>query len=71
MKKLEARGSLTRVRSDEDGRRVDVALTAEGQAMKEAARKVPLAMGQCIDIGPEDAAELVRILRKMLLAMND
>ncbi len=71
LKKLEVRGLLTRQRSSADGRRVDVALTDAGQAMKEEARKVPLAMGQCLDIEPGDAAELVRILRKVLLAMND
>ena len=64
LKKMEARGLLVRVRSQEDGRRVDVSLTDEGRQLKEKARAVPLAMGQCVDLDAEDVAELVRLLHK-------
>ena len=68
LKKLEQKGVVTRTRSDVDGRRVDIALTESGKAMKEQARFVPIGMGQCLDITPEDAAELVRLLHKVLAA---
>ena len=66
LKKLEQKNLVTRTRSDADGRRVDIALTEAGAAMKEQARFVPIGMGQCLDISPEDAVELVRLLRKVL-----
>ena len=66
LKKLEQKGLVTRTRSAHDARRVDVALTDAGSSMKEQARFVPLGMGECLDVSPEDAAELVRLLRKLL-----
>lgn len=66
LKKLESKGLVTRTRSDADARRVDIELTEAGVAMKEAARFVPISMGQCLNVSPEDAAELVRLLRKVL-----
>ena len=66
LKKLESKGLITRTRSDADARRVDIELTEAGVAMKEAARFVPISMGQCLNVSPEDAAELVRLLRKVL-----
>ena len=71
LKKLEGRGLLTRFRSQEDGRRVDVELTDAGKAMKDEARKVPLAMGQCLRIDPDDARELAQILRRVLLSFDE
>ena len=71
LKKLESRGLLTRVRSAKDARRVDIQLTDEGQDMKEHARSVPISMGQCLDIDPADAAELARLLRKVLNGLSD
>ena len=71
LKKMEAHGLLVRVRSQEDGRRVDVSLTDEGLSLKEKARAVPLAMGQCVDIDSEDAAELVRLLRKVISSVRE
>lgn len=71
LKKMEARGLLVRVRSQEDGRRVDVSLTDKGRSLKEEARDVPLAMGQCVDIDREDAAELVRLLHKVMDSVRE
>ena len=66
LKKMEAKGLLERARSAQDERRVEITLTDEGKALKKAAAKVPLAMGQCLSISAEDAAELARLLHKML-----
>lgn len=66
LKKLEAKGLIERARSVEDERRVQITLTAHGKALKKRAAKIPIAMGQCIPISPEDAAELSRLLHKVL-----
>ena len=66
LKKLEQKGLVTRTRADDDARRVDVALTDAGRALKADAAKVPLAMGQCLNIAPEDALVLKQLLEKML-----
>src|ERR1700756_5745970 len=44
LKRLEAAGLLKRSRSSEDERQVLIALTAQGQALKEKARSVPLSI---------------------------
>ena len=66
LKKLESKGLLQRIRSHEDARRVDIALTAKGRNMKEDARSVPLSMGQCVGLDSQDAQELVRLLHLVL-----
>ena len=66
LKKMEDKGLVVRHRSEKDERRVNVSLTDAGAALKEQAREVPLAMGQCVNLDPADAAELVRILRKII-----
>lgn len=71
LKKMEAKGLLTRTRSGEDARRVDIKLTEAGEALKEEARDVPIAMGECISIDAEDSRELVRLLRKLLCEVTN
>lgn len=44
LKRLEAAGLLKRTRSKEDERQVIVALTAQGEALKEKARSLPLSI---------------------------
>ena len=71
LKKMEDKGFVKRIRSTVDERRVNVCLTDEGASLKEAAREVPLSMGQCVNIDAEDAAELVRILRQILVNVRE
>ena len=71
LKKMEDKGYVTRVRSSVDERRVNVQLTEKGMQLKEKAREVPLAMGQCVSIDSSDAAELVRLLRKVLVNVRE
>ena len=66
LKKMEAKGLLARTRSTQDERRVEITLTADGKTLKEQAASVPLAMGACLPISPEDSAELARLLHKVL-----
>ena len=66
LKKLEAQGLITRTRSAEDERRLIVALTPAGEALRERALDVPAKIASCSRLDPNDAVELYRILYKML-----
>lgn len=66
LKKLEAKGLLTRRRSAEDERSLIVRLTEEGRALRERALPLPGRMAQCLRLEPEEAEELRRLLNKLL-----
>lgn len=66
LKKLEAKGLVTRVRSTADERRLDIGLTDEGQALKQRAASVPLAMGKCAGLDLDEAVQLSTLLHKVL-----
>ena len=57
---------MTRTRSTEDERSLNIEITAAGEALKERALKVPQAMAECSRIEGEDALALYRILYKIL-----
>lgn len=69
LKKLEAKGLVTRRRSSEDERRVEVSLTERGRALEDEAASVPKKMAACVPLPREDAAELYRILHELLDGM--
>ena len=66
LKKMEAKGLLTRTRSSEDERNLIIAITDKGEKLKEQAVTVPSKMAKCANLGVEDAAALYRILNKIL-----
>ncbi|MBR5409816.1 MAG: MarR family transcriptional regulator [Clostridia bacterium] len=66
LKSLEAKGYLTRRRSKADERVLLVALTDEGQALKESAAEIPKKMSACVALEPQEAATLYSLLYKML-----
>ena len=66
LKKLEEKGLVSRRRSKEDERNLIVTLTDEGKSLKKKAAGVPAQMAQCLSLEPEEAAELYRILYKIL-----
>jgi DNA-binding MarR family transcriptional regulator len=66
LKSLEAKGYLTRRRSKADERVLLVALTDEGQALKESAAEIPQKMSACVTLEPQEAATLYSLLYKML-----
>ena len=66
LKKLEAKGLVTRMRSTTDERRLDIGLTDEGQALKQRAASVPLAMGKCAGLDLDEAVQLSTLLHKVL-----
>ena len=66
LKKMESMELITRTRSAADERVLIVALTPKGEALRERALDIPEKMAQCSKLDPQDAAELYRILYKML-----
>ena len=66
LKKMEAKGLITRRRSEQDERSLIVRLTEEGTALRERALAVPHQMASCVRLEPEEAKELYRLLYKLL-----
>ena len=66
LKKLEAKGLVTRERSTVDERAVVVRLTDEGRALKSRAALVPAQIAGCVGLSVQEGAQLVGLLRKML-----
>ena len=66
LKKMEAKGLLTRKRSSRDERSLVVTVTDKGMALREEALSVPVAMAECLTLPKEEAMTLYDILYKML-----
>ena len=66
LRKLEAKGYVRRHRAERDGRELRVSLTDAGLALRDQALAVPREMAACVQISPDDAIELRRILDKLL-----
>ena len=66
IKKLEAKGYITKNRSKDDERSVIVEITAEGDKLRDKAVKIPSMMGGCVNISEKEAAELYTTLYKIL-----
>ncbi len=66
LKKMEQAGYLERTRSSEDERVVVVTLTAQGRALQQQAKEIPLRAGSCIDFPPEKAKALYTLLYELL-----
>lgn len=66
LKKLEARGLLTRKRSEEDERSLIVTVTDKAEKLKERAVDIPRQMTGCVNLTPEEITVLYRLLYKML-----
>jgi DNA-binding MarR family transcriptional regulator len=66
LKKLEAKGYITRERSKDDERNLLVSITEKGEALKDNAVEVPYKMVQCVRLTKEEGIELYRLLHKLL-----
>ena len=66
LKKMEAKGLLTRRRSTEDERSLIVTLTDKGRDLRERALEVPAKMSRCVVLSREESLELYRLLYKLL-----
>lgn len=66
LKKLESKGYITRKRSVEDERNLNVVITEMGEDLKEKAVLIPEQMGHCIHLDHEEALNLYQLLYKVL-----
>ncbi|MCR5837584.1 MAG: MarR family transcriptional regulator [Lachnospiraceae bacterium] len=66
LKKLEAKGLITRERSKQDERNLIIRITEEGDKLKESAVTIPQKMSECSKITSEEAETLYKILYKIL-----
>lgn len=66
LKKMEAKGLVSRNRSTEDERNLIVTITEQGKQLRDRAAEVPVKMAECSVLEPEEAAMLYQILYKML-----
>lgn len=70
LKKLEQKGFITRNRSTEDERILNVEITEKGEKLKEQAVEVPEKIGCCLNADAEDMAQLYQILYRILKTMK-
>lgn len=66
LKKLEAKGYVTRTRSTLDERNLDIRLTDKGLALRDRALSVPAAMANCVSLTPQEAMQLLTLIGKIL-----
>lgn len=66
IKKLEAKGFITRKRSDKDERNLIVEMTPEGERLKEQAVEIPMQIAGCTNLSESEAMLLYQLLYKML-----
>ena len=71
LKKLEAKGYLTRRRSEADERSVVIQLTDAGMALADAAAEIPQAVGTAVRLSPEEAMQLYGLLYKVLAGLSE
>lgn len=68
LKKLESKGFVTRTRSQEDERIICVEITEKGEDLKKSALHIPEKMSSCVNLNPEEAMTLYKLLYKILKA---
>ena len=66
LKKLEEKNYVVRNRSKVDERNLIVSITQEGEDLKEQAVEIPASLGACVDLEPQEAQQLYRLLYKLL-----
>ena len=71
LKKLEAKGYVTRARSKIDERTLIVTLTEGGKELRESAVGIPVGMRGCLKLSDEEVIQLRTMLGKILSDMGD
>lgn len=66
LKRMEAKGLLTRQRDPVDERSLRVTVTDAGEALKERVREIPYLMAESVRLTKEEAETLYKLLYKLL-----
>lgn len=69
LKSLESKGFVSRRRFEKDERHLIVELTDAGLALRDQAKEIPAKIASCVDLEPGEAAELYRLLYKIMNAL--
>ena len=70
LKRLDKLGYITRIRPDNNERKLFLSLTEEGEALKDQALSVSYAMKGCIDLSQEELVQIKILLDKALSRME-
>ncbi|MBQ9029409.1 MarR family transcriptional regulator [Candidatus Saccharibacteria bacterium] len=72
LKKLEAKGYITRNRAAKDERNLEVTVTEKGLKLREKALSIPESIAKCINLSEKEAETLYKITHKILAnVLND
>ena len=71
LKKLEAKGYISRNRSTKDERNLIISITKSGIKLRDKAKNVPAKIGKCINLNDQDALTLYKSLYKILSDFNN
>ncbi len=71
LKRLEKQGLVTRTRPEGSENKLYIALTEQGENLKEEALHVPEEMSGCISLPDEDLITLKSLLDKMMVTMEE
>lgn len=66
LKNLEKKGYITRTRSKDDERVLNVQVTAEGMSLRDRAVDIPAKIGNCVDLEKDEVLGLYKILNKLM-----
>ena len=66
LKKLEAKGYISRNRDTFDERNLIISITENGKNLKDKAKNIPTEIGKCMKLTPDESIELYRLLYKVL-----
>ncbi|RZK22050.1 MAG: MarR family transcriptional regulator [Hymenobacter sp.] len=66
LKRMEQRGWLSRRRAEHDERSVIATLQPAGLALKQQAQEIPLQLGACFDMTPEQVSDLRQQLQPLI-----
>ena len=70
LKQMEKQGYITRVRPETNERKLFVALTAAGVALKDQATEVPRKMEGCLNLARDELLQLKKLLDKAIMNME-
>lgn len=71
LKTLEKKGYITRERSKDDERVLNVEITEEGMKLRDRAVEIPAKIGKCVSLEPEEAISLYSSLQKLMGQFNE
>ncbi len=71
LKKLEEKGYIERNKNLKDERNLTISITDKGLKLRDKALDVPKNMGSCIQLSPEEAQLLYKVLYKILNNLDD